>query len=308
MDVSIVIVNWNTRDILRDCLNSIYRETDEITFEVIVIDNASTDGSADMVRIEFPQTILIMNERNRGFAAANNQGMHVAKGRYVLLLNSDTVVINKAIQKTVTFADRHSDAAVIGCRVLNPDGSLQPTCFMFPSLLNLILSSSYLYKIFPESHFFGREAMTWWDRNDRRRVEVVTGCYMLVRKEAIQKIGLMDERFFMYGEETDWCYRFAQAGWCCLFTPSAEIIHLGGASTVSVLPEMIVQLERSILIFFKKHRRPLEYNLAKSLIALFLLVRIPYWITVKVVSRNNNEKATILSNAYRRAVNEIIFQ
>jgi GT2 family glycosyltransferase len=215
-EVSVVVVNWNTQDILRDCLKSIYEQAGEIDLEVIVIDNASTDGSVEMVKKDFPQVTLIENSQNRGFAAANNQGIDISKGRYVLLLNSDTVVLDNAIAKTVAFADSHPKAAIVGCRVLNPDQTLQPTCFMFPSILNMLLSSTYLYKIFPKSKFFGREQMTWWDRSDVREVDVVTGCFMLIRRKAIQQVGTMDEQFFMYGEETDWCYRWPAGKLCSL--------------------------------------------------------------------------------------------
>jgi GT2 family glycosyltransferase len=197
-DVSVVIVNWNTRNILCDCLRSVYEQTRDVTFEVIVIDNASSDDSVTMVKAEYPQVILIENRDNRGFAAANNQGMAIARGRYILLLNSDTVILDGAIQKTLAFAGQHPKAAVVGCRVLNQDQTLQPTCFMFPSILNLLLSTTYLYKLFPHSHFFGREQMSWWARNEVREVQVVTGCFMLVQRLAIDKVGPMDEGFFLY--------------------------------------------------------------------------------------------------------------
>ena len=213
IDVSTIIVNWNTCNITCDCLKSVFEQTKELSFEVIVVDNASSDGSVEMIRHDFPQVNLIENSENKGFAAANNQGMAIANGCYVLLLNSDTIILDNAISKTISFADAHPEAAVTGCRVLNPDRSLQPTCFMFPSILNMLFESSYLYKLFPRSKFFGRERMTWWDRSDVREVDVVTGCFMLVRREAIEQVGIMDERFFVYGEETDWCYRFKRASW-----------------------------------------------------------------------------------------------
>jgi GT2 family glycosyltransferase len=277
MDTSVIIVNWNTREILRNCLASIYAQTKGISFEVIVIDNASTDGSAEMVRAEFSEIILLQNDKNRGFAAANNQGVAIAQGRYVLLLNSDTIILDDAISRSIRFADLQPRAAVVGCRVLNSDETLQPTCFMFPSLLNMLLSSTYLYKLFPRSRFFGRERMTWWDRNDVREVDVVTGCFMLVRQEAIEHVGMMDERFFMYGEETDWCYRFKQAGWKVMFTPAGQIMHLGGQSSKKIKPEMAMQLRASILLFFKKHSSRISYRFACLLAAVFFLIRLPWW-------------------------------
>jgi len=298
LDVSIIIVNWNTRDILSDCLKSVFDQTKDISFEVIVIDNASSDDSVKMVKSEFPQIILIENNENRGFAAANNQGIQIAKGRYILLLNSDTIVLDGAIQKNLVFADQHPDAAVVGCKVLNPDKSLQPTCFMYPSLLNLFLSSTYLYKFFPRSRFLGRERMTWWDRNDIREVEVVTGCFMLVKKETIEKVGMMDESFFMYAEETDWCYRFKKAGWKLFFTPNAQIIHLGGQSSKAVRPQMIIQLRVGILQFIEKHHNIVYYYLAKLMILLWLAIRIPWWGILYIISKNTRTEALLLIKSY----------
>ena len=287
LDVSVIIVNWNTRAILRNCLQSIYEQTTEVDFELIVIDNASTDGSAEMVRKEFPEAIVVENAENRGFAAANNQGMAVAKGRYVLLLNSDTLVLDQAIAKIVFFADVNRDAAVVTCRVLNPDKTLQLTCFMFPSLLNMFLASSYLYKLFPCNRFFGRERMTWWQRDDIREVDVATGCFLLVRRGTVQCVGPMDERFFMYGEDTDWCYRFRKAGYKIIFTPHAEIIHYGGESSKQIHAKSILLLRDSRLQFFKKHRGRSVYWMACLMVALFFVLRLPYWGILSLFSQKD---------------------
>jgi GT2 family glycosyltransferase len=286
MDVSVIIVNWNTRDILRDCLSSIFKQTQGIEFEVIVIDNGSNDRSVEMVEAEFPQVIIIANAENRGFAAANNQGIAIAKGRYVLLLNSDTVILDNAIKKTVLFADAHREAAVVGCRVLNANKTLQQTCFMFPSVLNMVLAATYLYKLFPRNRFFGRERMTWWDRNSVSEVDVVTGCFMLVRRQAIEKIGLMDERFFVYGEETDWCYRFKQAGWKVVFAPVGQIIHLGGVSS-SKMARKTLQLRGAILQFMDKHHSKATYILSCILTEAFFALRVPFWLTKAIMSPRN---------------------
>ncbi len=298
MDVSIIIVNWNTRDLLRNCLQSIYEHTGKSNLELIVIDNASTDGSAEMVKKNFLGVILIENTENYGFAAANNQGIKIAKGRYVILLNSDTVVLDNAIAKMVSFADIYPEAAVLGCRVLNPDSSLQLTCFMFPSVANMLLSSTYLYKLFPKSKLFGRERMTWWNRNDAREVDVVTGCFMLIRQEAIREVGLMDESFFMYGEETDWCYRFKQAGWKVMFAPVGEIIHLGGASSRQTSSEMTLQLRGSILLFLKKHKSRFAYTLGCLLVSFFFFLRIPYWFVAALFAKSDRSPCLQKARAY----------
>lgn len=305
--MSVIIVSWNTKDILRNCLRSIYEQDYDISLEVSVIDNASIDGSAEMVRKDFPQVSLIENSENRGFAAANNQGIAIAKGRYVLLLNPDTIILDNAIEKTLSFADADPESAVVGCRALNPDRTLQPTCFMFPSILNMLLSSTYLYKLFPKSRFFGRERMTWWDRNDIREVDVVTGCFMLVRREAIEQIGLLDERFFIYGEETDWCYRFKQAGCKVMFTPCAEIIHLGGQSTQKKATAMIVQLRKSILQFMKKHHGPFIYRIACLLTVIFLAVRLPIWSIMAFFQHSESSEAGIKKRAYCTGIVNILF-
>jgi GT2 family glycosyltransferase len=287
-DVSIIVVNWNTKDVLRNCLQSIYKETVGITFEIIVVDNGSSDASVRMVRQEFPSVTLIENSENRGFAAANNQGILIAEGRYILLLNSDTIVLDNAVAQTVSFADCNPKAGAVGCRVLNSDGTLQSTCLMFPSLLNMALSTFWLNRFFPDSKFFGRAELTWWDKNNVREVDVVGGCFMLVRRDAMSQVGLMDEQFFMYAEDTDWCYRFRKAGWKIIFTPSAEIIHLGGESSKQANTKMTLQLRGSKLLFFKKHRGPLVYALACLLLALFFLLRIPYWFIRALFSSKRN--------------------
>lgn len=306
LDVSLVIVNWNTRDILRDCLRSVYEQTRDVGFEVIVVDNASSDGSVEMVRAEFPQIVLISNQENKGFAAANNQGMAIARGRYVLLLNSDTVVLDGAIDKTVAFADQRPEAAVVGCKVLNPNRTLQPTCFMFPSLLNMVLSATYLYKVFPASRFFGRERMTWWNRADERQVDVVTGCFMLVRREAIEQVGVMDERYFMYAEEADWCYRFKQGGWQNLFFPDAAIIHLGGQSSQQVRVQSLVQLRRAVLQFIEKHHGALAYRAACGLTLLFYGIRLGPWLLIAALSAVRRQRALDMARAYWRGARVVL--
>jgi len=304
-DVSIIIVSWNTREILSNCLRSVYENAGAVRFHVMVIDNASTDGSAEMVREAFGGVQLLVNTQNRGFAAANNQGMAVAPGRYVLLLNSDTIVLDGAIEKAVAFADAHPEAAVVGCRVLNSDRTLQRTCFRFPSLLNMLLSSTYLYKLWPRSKLLGREQMTWWNRDDVREVDVVTGCFMLVRRAALLEVGLMDEAFFMYGEETDWCYRFRQAGWKILFAPCGEIIHLGGASAARAANEMTLQLKAGILQFMHKHGSRLTYVAACGLMGLFLAARIPYWLLRTVLARGQRRLAWSRVRVYALGVRRV---
>lgn len=307
LDISVIIVNWNTLTLLRDCISSIYEHADSISCEIIVVDNASSDGSREMVKAEFPNVCLLENTRNHGFAHANNQGISIARGRYLLLLNSDTRLLDNALEKVVAFADQNPDAAVVGCRVLNPDRTLQPTCFMFPSMLNMILSFTYLYKLFAKSRLFGRERMTWWNRDDVRPVDVVTGCFMLVRRHAVEEVGMMDDRFFMYAEETDWCYRFKQAGWNVLFTPQAEIIHHGGQSSRNMRPEMLIEMRLSILKFIMKHKGRLQHAIASVLILLFVAMRLPVWLLIGAFSGSKRKaQAAVKLRAYSGCIRRIL--
>jgi len=298
VDVSIIIVAWNVRQLVYDCLKSVYEQTKTIDFEVIYVDNASEDGSVEMVKEHFSDVRIIENDENKGFIKANNQGIEVSKGRYVLLLNSDTILLSNAIEKTVEFADANPEAAVVGCKVLNPDRTLQRTCFMYPSILNTFLAATYLYKIFPKSRFFGRERMTWWDFDEPREVETICGCFSLVRKEAIDQVGLMDERYFVYGDDPDWCYRFKKNGWKVMYTPDAQIIHYGGQTTGQMRREFRLQLHGSELIFMRLHKSKLAFLLVRILTALFLFLRVPYWLAAAMLRKNERKRSIETAGTY----------
>jgi GT2 family glycosyltransferase len=297
IDVSIVIVNWNARDYLRDCIRSIVEQTRACSFEIIVADNRSTDGSQEMLRSDFPAVHPILNEENHGFAGGNNQGLAVARGRYVLLLNPDTLVLDGAIDKCVAHADALAEAkvGVLGCQVWEDEDTIQKTCFQFPSPLNSLLTMLGLTSRYPESRFLGRSEMGWWDRCDEREVEVVSGMFMLVRREALEQVGPMDEGYFMYGEEADWCYRFWKAGWKCLFTPRARIMHLegGGKSTqrsALVSAQMYVQLQKSILRFHRKNRGMVSWALAQAVYAVVMPLRSAAFGAMALAGRSERRR------------------
>lgn len=251
MDISIIIVNWNTRDMLQDCLHSVFKGLGALNAEVFVVDNASSDGSQTMVQEVFPDAILISNEDNRGFAAANNQALDIACGRHVLLLNSDTLVHGDVLSASVAYMDDHPHVGAMGCRVLNGDGTLQVTGSQFPSLLNLALQTSGLSRL--PCSFFDRYLMTRWDRTDERELDVISGCYLMVRRDALGAVGLLDEDFFFFGEETDWCRRLKQAGWKLMFAPIGTITHFGGGSVNKLNHKRDIMLTEGTVRLHKKH-------------------------------------------------------
>ena len=285
MDVSVIIVNWNTCAFLRNFINSVIANAGSVAYEIIVIDNASTDRSVEMVRDIFPDVTLIGNSENRGFAAANNQGIAISRGRYVLLLNSDTLVTDAAIARTVGYADRHPDAAVVGCQVWVDSDTIQKTCFKFQSPWNVFCVSTGIAGFFPGSKLFGGDKMLWWDRKDQRQVDVVSGMFMLVRRRAIEQVGVMDEAYFVYSEEADWCYRFMKAGWKNVFWPGARIVHVGGGgrSSRQVKVKMEVQKVKSLLIFVKKNYGYINSLLCRIITFLTSLIKLSVCLLLAAV-------------------------
>jgi hypothetical protein len=274
LDLSIIIVNWNTRDLLAQCLQSVYDTTSNLDFEVVVVDNASTDGSQEMVRQEFPDVRLIANTENLGFAKANNQAIRRSRGRYVLLLNSDAFVRENTIEHMVAFMDGHPEAGMAGCKLLYEDGRLQPSCSTFPTLFTEFCIATGLDKLFPKSPLFGKYRMTYWDFDDVREVDVILGAFMLVCATAIGEVGLMDEGYFMYSEEVDWCYQFKEKGWKIFFYPHVEALHLWGGSIRQIRIEMLIQMYRSRIAFFRKYYGRQSANLLKLIVGFGCLLRI----------------------------------
>ncbi len=294
-DVSIVIVNWNACDYLRNCLKSIIAECTDDSYEIIVVDNASNDNSCEMLKTEYPSVQLIENSTNNGFAGANNQGIRIARGRYILLLNPDTIVLDKAIDKCIVFADARPEIGIVGCQVLEDEVNIQRTCFLFPSPLTILLTQLGVTRKFATSRWLGRSQMGCWDRKDEREVEVVSGMFMLVGKSAIEQVGLMDEDYFVYAEEADWCYRFWKAGYKCVFTPTAKIIHVDGGdkSTGQIPKRMFVQMQKSLLLFQKKHRGAIAWAVTWLIFVCVQLVRMPILAVMFVFNKRADRSADI---------------
>ncbi len=250
-DLSIVIVNWNTRALLADCLTSVFATTGNLQIEALVVDNGSTDGSQEMVGREFPRVRLIQNNQNVGFACANNRAMRAAVGRYVLLLNSDVILRDGNLPALVRFADEHPQAAIVGATLINRDGTFQASLNDFPTPARVILESWGMLQILTRNSYYP----SYPPHKSRQPVRCnwVGGACLLARQTAIRQVGLLDEQFFMNSEEVDWCLRMWQAGWEVWFTPEIEIVHLGGGSASRASAAHRLRLYESKARYLRKH-------------------------------------------------------
>ena len=239
MDVSIVIVSYNTCGILDECLASIKQET-SCSHEIIVVDNASADNSRKMLRENHPDVTLIENSENAGFARANNQGFAVARGKYFFMLNSDTVVLDGAIDKLLAFVKSNPDIGICGPRNIGRDGKTQYNCDHFPGLWNTFCYYTGLASLFPKSSLFNRCWIRYWDYSDIRDVERITGCSLLIRSDLYRELNGLDENFFMYFEETDFCLRAHNKGSRTTYFPGAVIMHYGGESSEGAAKDLLI--------------------------------------------------------------------
>ena len=233
--LSVCIVNFNTRELLKNCLQSIYDTAKGINFEIIVLDNKSSDDSIAMIKQYFPNIILIANNENSGYASAVNQAVNKAQGEFILVLNSDTEILPDCLSKTLEFMKKNKNAGIVGCRILNPDRTVQRSCRSFPGILNFISENFFLHDIFPRSRIFGRPFMSYFNYDRIAEVDIVLGAFMMIRRKTIDQIGLMDTQFFMYAEETDWCYRAKQSGWKVYFIPVPKSFTTAGEAPNRIL-------------------------------------------------------------------------
>lgn len=293
--LSILIVNWNTRQLVLDCLRSLREARLAVPHEIILVDNASIDGSAEAVASAFPEVKLIRNAENVGFARANNQAYAASRGAHVFLLNSDTLVAPGQIEKLVAFMDAHPKAGIVGPKLLNPDGSFQlsATPFIRP------------WDVYFEYARFPRPLQPRGQKTPRRlyafepwrpmEVGYVIGAALLIRRQVIDQIGLLDEQYFMYGEEQDWCYRARQAGWEVWFDPEAEVTHLGGQSAAQVPYRMLAHRFVSSFRFLKKHEGAGAAALTRGLLTL-AAVQNTALATLRFLGRKED------ADSYRREV------
>jgi GT2 family glycosyltransferase len=253
LDISVVIVGWNARHYLELCLESLVKAPPHRSMEVLVVDNASSDGTSEMIETKFPWVKLIKSSENLGFAKGNNIAIRQCQGRYITLVNPDVIVFPGCLDALADFLDQNPKVGNVGPRVLNPDMSMQSTCRRFPTLWNNFCSASGLATKFKNSRFFAGEHMFYFPHDLTLAVDVLVGCFSMIRREAFDVVGLLDEGLFMYGDDVDWCRRARNAGWEVVFYPGAKAIHDRGKITAPYPVRFAVAQQRSVLYYWSKH-------------------------------------------------------
>src|SRR5271170_6703256 len=278
-DASIVIVSFNTRDVLRECLQSIERESSGLRVETLVVDNNSTDGSPETVQKEFPEVRLLRSEVNLGFAAANNAAIQAARGRYVVLLNSDAFLCSGSLRLAIESMDQHPKAGLAGGRLAGRDLSSQPSARMFPHIITDAFVLTGLAARYPKSRLFGRFDRTWSDLSQASQVDWVPGTFSIIRREVLDRVGLFDPRFFLYGEEVDLCRRIKKAGYEIWYWPEIRVVHIGGESSrqiktldfSSTSGQLVRWRMRRALLYCRKHHGVMAWFAKWLEVALYCL-------------------------------------
>jgi GT2 family glycosyltransferase len=279
MELSIIIVNFNTKNLIKACLDSIRKYSEGAAWEIIVVDNRSTDGSREMLKT-YNGITLILNNKNLGFAKANNKGIKIAKGKYILLLNSDTEIREDSIQTMLRFMDGHLKAGAATCRLELAGGRMDPACHRgFPTPWAAFTYMAGLEKLLPASRLLGRYHMGYKNITIPHQVDCISGAFFFARRDAITEVGVLDEDFFMYAEDIDWAYRFKQKGWELWFNPEATVLHKkkqSGRSHASPVQqkETETQFHRSNWLFYKKHYEKKYGLIVSSLINIFYRIRL----------------------------------
>ncbi|MBI3243385.1 MAG: glycosyltransferase family 2 protein [Chloroflexi bacterium] len=290
LDVSIIILNWNTRDLLADCLGSIALTSGALKVETIVVDNNSSDGSQAMVQEQFPEVRLIQNQHNVGFAKGNNQAMETMQGRYALLFNSDALATPGSIQALIELADSQPRAGIVGALLVNPDGSFQASHTPFPNLWQEFLILSGLGRLLHRRWYPSKGPE---EAKGPQKVDYVEGACLLVRREAFEQAGGLDEGYFMYAEEVDWCYAMKKAGWQVWYQPKSRIVHYGGGSSKNRRTQREADLYRSRVRFFRKHYGNAAASALKFLIYTLTAVKIVAHRFLRLVSGNRRGRPVV---------------
>ncbi|MFN8555503.1 MAG: glycosyltransferase family 2 protein [Candidatus Obscuribacterales bacterium] len=287
--LSISIVHHHGLEMLRDCLTSIFENSPNFPFEVLVVDNASTDGAVEMIEHDFPAVKLLKNSEQHGFGHNQNAGIAASTGEYIFIYNDDTLLHGQALTTLCDFLDQHSDVGLVGPRLLNADNTLQLSCYKFPSPIRCIWENTLLTAAFPNSTIFGDYRK--WQHDQVRAVDFVIGAAMLVRRSVIDQVGTFDENFFMYSEETDWQMRIHKAGWKIMLCPDAVVTHLGGQSSEGVKDRQFCEFNRSAAKLMKKHYGSLGALVQRFAMIEGSLIRLLIWSTIGAVVESKKSVA-----------------
>lgn len=287
LDLSICIVTRQAQALLYDCLQSIQTNTHVVNYELIVVDNDSRDGTVEMVRTEFPHAHLILNSANLGFTRPSNQALKISAGRYMLLLNNDTLILPDALDRLVAFADAHPEIGICTPKVLNRDGTLQKQCRRsYATPWDLFCYFFGLAALFPSSPLFGRYLMTYKDENETHPTDAVSGSCMLIRREVIQQIGLLDEQFFAYQEDTDFCLRAKKSGWQIYYYPKAQIVHYGGQGGSRINPyRSTIEWHKSYFIYYRKNLAARYSFLFNGFYYLVMVLKLVVTLAINLVRK-----------------------
>lgn len=286
MNVSIIIVNFNSFKLLDECLKSLFKQTNDVTFEVIIVDNNSAEGDIEGVIRKYNGVKLIKNEVNKGFAAANNQGLMSATGKYVLILNNDVFFLENAVKKVFDFAENTKEKMFVGIQLLNYDGTKQESVVEFPTVWNAITENLFLYKIFKHSKLFNKYYQNYNDYNEPIEVDVIRGAFMFCQKDELKALNGFDERFFFYSEETDLCYRFKKSGGKIIFLPNVKLVHYGGAAADQDQWFKFKNQAIGKIQFYQKHFNRIEFFAVIIIHWLGLLLRSFIFCIVGIISIN----------------------
>lgn len=289
--LSVIIVTWNGKKYALECLESLQTKCNGCSTEVIVVDNGSTDGTPEAIRLQFPEITLVKNHANLGFAKANNIGMELSHGKYVCLVNSDVVIPSGCLEKMNEFMETHPEIGILGPKMLSPEGGVGASVMRLPSVWNTFCCALGLHLIFPDSRPLGGFSMDAYSYDTVDNVEVLTGWFWMIRRKALQMVGGLDEQFFMYGEDIDWCHRFRTAGWQVVFYPDAQALHYGAASSGEAPGRFYIEMRRANLQYFQKYHgwfSVLGYRLA---ILTHELIRIAGYSFLYCCSRRRSLEA-----------------
>ncbi len=299
LDLSFIIVNWNAREYLRKCIHSILESVNHLQFEIIVVDNGSADGSCEAIRAQFPNVKLIENNKNLGFARANNIGIKSSEGEYICFVNSDVIILDDAIKKMYNYLEVNQQIGLIGPKVLNSDHSIQKSIKKSQNIFTAIVRAFAIDKIFPFVFSYRASSI--------REVDVISGCFWMIKKTAIDIVGLLDERFFIYSEDDDFCKRIKDVGLKVVYYPEAEIIHFGGISSSAMPKLFFLELQKANYQFWLKHHNQISRFIYLCSVFINCVLRITSFYVLMILSPSKNQVYTLKIENYKNVLNWLLF-